>query len=71
MIRKRQFVLIKPATKTRIDLGLKLPNQPTTDRLGNSGPFGAMCTHRVQITSVDDLDAELLGWMQEAYTLAE
>jgi len=30
-----------------------------------------MCTHRVKITSVDDLDAELLGWMQEAYTLAE
>lgn len=71
VIRKRQFVLIKPATKTRIDLGLKLPNKPTTGRLGNSGPFGTMCTHRVQINSVDEVDNELIGWMKEAYELAE
>ena len=71
VIRKRQFVLIKPATKTRIDLGLKLPEKPTTDRLGNSGPFGNMCTHRVQITSVNDIDDELIGWMKEAYKKAE
>jgi predicted transport protein len=71
VIRKRQFVLIKPATKTRIDLGLKLPDKPKTERLGDSGPFGTMCTHRVQITSVDDIDNELINWMQEAYTKAE
>ena len=48
IIRKKQFALIKPATKTRIDLGLKLRNKVTTARLENSGPFGTMCTHRVQ-----------------------
>jgi len=31
IIRKRQFVLIKPATKTRIDLGFKLKDKPTTE----------------------------------------
>lgn len=67
MIRKKQFALIKPATKTRIDLGLKLKGKPVTDRLGNSGPFGAMCTHRVQITDLEEVDAELLGWLREAY----
>ena len=56
VIRKRQFVLIKPATKTRIDLGLKLKDKPISGRLGNSGPFGTMCTHRVQMTSLDDID---------------
>ncbi|WP_298898875.1 DUF4287 domain-containing protein [uncultured Psychroserpens sp.] len=71
VIRKRQFVLIKPATKTRIDLGLKLPGKPTTDRLGNSGPFGTMCTHRVQITSKNDIDQELIDWMREAYVKSE
>lgn len=71
VIRKRQFALIKPATKTRIDLGLKLPEKPTTDRLGDSGPFGTMCTHRVQLTSVDDVDSEFISWMREAYDLAE
>ena len=71
IIRKRQFVLVKPATKTRIDLGLKLKDKPTTDRLGNSGPFGTMCTHRVQITSTSEIDAQLIDWMKEAYLKAE
>lgn len=67
IIRKRQFALIKPATKTRIDLGLKLKDKPIGSRLGNSGPFGTMCTHRVQLTQVNEVDAELEGWLKEAY----
>lgn len=70
IIRKKQFALIKPATKTRIDLGLKLVGKDLTDRLENSGPFGTMCTHRVQISSVEDLDKELIGWLIEAYEKA-
>ncbi|WP_460219765.1 DUF5655 domain-containing protein [Psychroserpens sp. MEBiC05023] len=71
VIRKRQFVLIKPATKTRIDLGLKLKNVPTTNRLGNSGPFGTMCTHRVQLISESEIDQELIDWMKLAYEKAQ
>jgi predicted transport protein len=67
MIRKRQFALIKPATKTRIDLGLKIKGKPTTERLENSGPFGTMCSHRVRISTVDEVDAELVAWLKEAY----
>lgn len=66
-VRNRQFALIKPATKTRIDLGLKLPGKATGDRLGASGPFGTMCTHRVQLSSTAEVDAEVIGWIQEAY----
>ena len=67
IIRKKQFALIKPATKTRIDLGLKLKDKANTDRLENSGPFGAMCSHRVQLTQVEEVDDELKGWIKEAY----
>lgn len=67
IIRKKQFVLIKPATKTRIDLGFKLKDKPTTKRLENSGPFGSMCTHRVKISDVKELDTELKSWIKEAY----
>lgn len=67
IIRKRQFVLIKPATKSRIDLGLKLKDKPTTSRLENSGPFGTMCTHRVKLNSIDEIDTELIDWIKEAY----
>jgi predicted transport protein len=66
-IRKHQFVLIKPATKTRIDLGLKIKDKSTTKRLEKSGPFGSMCTHRVQITSEINIDSELMSWIKEAY----
>jgi len=67
VIRKHQFVLIKPATKSRIDLGFKLKDKATTDRLENSGPFGTMCTHRVKLSSTSEIDDELMGWIKEAY----
>ncbi|MBX2845868.1 MAG: DUF4287 domain-containing protein [Saprospiraceae bacterium] len=67
VIRKRQFILIKPATKTRIDLGFKLKDKPITERLENSGPFGTMCTHRVRLTDESQVDQELKKWITEAY----
>jgi len=70
IIRKRQFALIKPATKTRIDLGLKLKDKPITDRLENSGPFGTMCTHRVKLSDAEQVDSELKEWLREAYQQA-
>ena len=69
--RKRKFAVIKPATKSRIDLGLKLKGQPVTDRLENSGPFGTMCTHRVRLTDIDQVDSELKEWLKEAYQKAD
>jgi len=67
LIRKNQFALIKPATKTRIDLGLKLKDVEAQDRLENSGPFGTMCTHRIQLQKVSDIDAEVIKWLSMAY----
>jgi hypothetical protein len=67
IIGKRQFALIKPAAKTRIDLGLKIKDKLPSGRLEHSGPFGAMCSHRVQLTSIKEVDKELLSWLKEAY----
>ncbi len=69
-VRKKQFALFKPATKTRVDLGLKLKDHEITDRLENSGPFGSMCTHRVRIEQADEIDSELLDWIKQAYESA-
>jgi len=71
IIRKKQFALIKPATKTRIELGLKLKDKPLTDRLENSGPFGTMCTHRVKLSDINQIDQELKDWLKEAYQKAD
>jgi len=67
VIRKRQFILIKPATKSRIDLGFKLKDKPIDKRLEGSGPFGTMCTHRVKISDISDVDDQLKSWISEAY----
>lgn len=67
LIRKKQFALIKPATKSRIDLGLKLKDVDVQGRLENSGPFGTMCTHRIQIQSISDVDADVIKWLSVAY----
>ncbi len=66
-IRKKQFALIKPASKTRVDLGLKLRNAAISGRLENSGPFGAMCTNRIQVFTVNDIDDETVEWLSLAY----
>lgn len=68
--RKKQFALIKPATKTRIDLGLKIKDKEQTERLEGSGPFGSMCSHRVRLTTIDEVDSELINWLKEAYEKA-
>ncbi|MDF2179077.1 DUF5655 domain-containing protein [Aliiglaciecola sp. CAU 1673] len=65
--RKRQFALVQPSTKTRIDLGLKFNNRPHSGRLETSGPFGTMCTHRVQLTSPEQIDQQVLQWLKDAY----
>ena len=70
LIRKKQFALVKPATKSRVDLGLQLKTVPITERLESSGPFGSMCSHRVRLTSVADVDDELIAWIRKAYEMS-
>lgn len=64
---KAQFVMLQPSTPERFDVGLKLPGVDPTDRLEPAGTWNTMMTHRVQVTSADQVDAELLGWVRQAY----
>ena len=64
---KKQFALIQPSTKSRIDLGIKIKDKAPKGRLETSGPFGTMCTHRVQITETGQVDEEVIAYLQEAY----
>ena len=65
--RNKQFGLVQPSTRTRVDVGLNLSDVETTDRLEASGSFNTMVSHRVRLTSVDDVDDELIGWLKQAY----
>jgi predicted transport protein len=65
--RSKQFALVQPSTATRIDVGIQLKGVAPTARLEASGSFNAMVSHRVRIESVADIDAELRGWLKQAY----
>jgi len=71
LIRKKQFALIKPVTKSRIDLGLKLKGIEIQGCLEGSGPFGTMCTHRIQLKNVSDINSDVLKWLSLAYERSE
>ena len=63
--RKKQFALITPATKSRIDLGLALKGRAAVGRLET---YNAMCSHRVKLEDVSEFDEQVREWMAEAYT---
>jgi hypothetical protein len=60
--------LIQPSTRARLDLGLILPGVPPTARLQTAGSFGSgRTTHRVALSCVEEMDAEVLTWLRGAY----
>jgi Domain of unknown function (DUF5655)/Domain of unknown function (DUF4287) len=62
--RNKQFGQIQAATRTRVDVGLNLKGVAPTGRLEAAG---GMCSHRVRVTAADQVDGELLGWLEQAY----
>ncbi len=64
---KKQFAILKPSTKSRFDIGLNLKGKPVTKRLTDGKKWNSMCTHRVSVSSVNDVDKELITWLKEAY----
>jgi len=65
--RNKQFALIQPSTATRVDLGLNLKGKAPTERLEASGSFNSMCSHRIRLTSPEDVDAAVKRWLKQAY----
>jgi hypothetical protein len=68
--RRKQFALLQPSTRTRLDLGLILPGREPAGRLEASGSFNAMFTHRVKLTGLEEVDGEVEGWLRAAYDAA-
>jgi hypothetical protein len=68
--RKKQFAIIQPTTATRVDVGLILKEMPATERLESASGFNSMCTHRIRVSGIADVDDELVGWLKRAYDAA-
>ncbi|MEE4172637.1 MAG: DUF5655 domain-containing protein [Xanthomonadales bacterium] len=67
---KKQFALVQPSTRTRVDVGINLKDREPEGRLEASGSFNAMVSHRVRLGSVEEVDDELEGWLREAFDAA-
>jgi predicted transport protein len=65
--RKKQFACFQPSTATRMDVGINLKDTHTTERLELSGSFNSMVSHRVRVTSKEEVDKELIAWLRKAY----
>jgi len=63
---KKQFALLQPSTKTRIDIGLNLKDIEPEGVVEAAGSWNTMVSHRIKASSVDELNG-LQSWFQKAY----
>ena len=71
LYRKHVFAQIKPATNTRIDLGLALGNMRTPKRLIDTGGYEKKdrITRRIEVKAKGDIDDELRKWLKKAWEM--
>jgi hypothetical protein len=63
---KKQFAMVGPATNTQVEIGLNMKGVKGTSRLIEQKP-GGMCQYKVRVGNAKEVDAELLGWIRQAY----
>ncbi len=67
--RKKQFLMIGPATNTRFELGLNVKHLDPDIRL-KVQPSGSMCNYKVVVNSISEVDSQLIEWLKMAYESA-
>ncbi len=67
--RKKQFAILNPATKTRFEIGINLKGQEPKGKLEQEKP-NSMCSHKINIVDIKDIDKEVLDWIKIAYNNA-
>ena len=71
LVGKKKMAIVQPSSTERLDIGIKIKGFEPTGRLEASGSWNNMVTHRVRIGDPKEIDAELLGWLEQAYNLAK
>jgi hypothetical protein len=65
--RSKQFGSVGPGPRGRPEIGLNLKGMEPAGRLEAAG---GMCTHRVRLSATEELDADVIDWLREAYARA-
>src|SRR5215471_10702941 len=63
---RRTFAVLKPATKSRVDLGLRLDTTPPGGRIRPARDLG-QATVRIPLMTPGEVDDEVRAWLTKAY----
>jgi len=69
--RKHVFAQVKPTTATRVDVGFAFQDMTPAGKLISTGGFekGDRITHRISVTSLEEIDREVKKWLKHAYEM--
>jgi len=68
--RKKQFAILQPATKTRFEIGINLKGQEPIGKLEAEKP-NSMCSHKIKVSDINEIDKEIMNWIKTAYENAK
>jgi predicted transport protein len=68
--RKKQFAIIQPSTKERLDVGLNIKGVDPSGIVEDGKKWNAMCTHRIRVEDAKAVNKELINWIKQAYEQA-
>lgn len=68
--RKKQFAIIQPSTKTRLDVGLNIKGIAASGNVEEGKSWNAMCTHRIRVEEEKTINKDLINWIKQAYEQA-
>jgi predicted transport protein len=65
--RKKQFAILQPATKSRFEIGINLKGQEPEGKLEAISSANAMCSHKINLSGMQDVNEEVIHWIKTAY----
>ncbi|TAF77298.1 MAG: DUF4287 domain-containing protein [Bacteroidetes bacterium] len=67
--RKKQFIILNPASKTRFEIGFNLKGTEPKGKLEAEKPDG-ICSHKINLSDINEIDKEVIDWIKIAFEKA-
>jgi predicted transport protein len=64
--RKKQFIVLNPASKTRFEIGFNLKGVEPKGKLEAEKPNG-ICSHKINLADINAIDKEVIDWIRIAF----
>ena len=64
---KKQFAILQTTTKTKFEIGLNLKGEKPAGILEEIKATNSLCSHKINLSSLDEVNTEVLNWIKAAY----